>query len=627
MNGAAKNDPADGKPGDSEAIAAEGPDRPDADPEPDAQFPVATTRDSRSSRRYGTHFWWLTLASLVVAVTLVMLSVDKGSLEIAVRFEHGHGIKPGDALRYRDIDVGRVTAVELTTELAGVEVTLLVDEKAASVAREGSRFWIERPRVSLSRVSGLETVVGPKYVVVDPGRPDAAPATSFKGLETPPTIAAPVAIDIMIRFREGHGLGVGDVLKYRGIDIGEVTSVHLATDLSQVTVAVRLVESASRLARAGSQFWVERPRIQLTEVRGIDTLVSGRYLAVLPGPPEGRPLRVFDGLETPPTLTERTEGGLEIILESTEKSGLSRGSPVVYRGIPIGQITALGLSSDATKVEASAYIHPPYRQLVHANSRFWSISGIDVKMGFTGLKLDIHSLSTIAAGGVALATPDQTEKQVATGHRFRLYSEAEDEWREWRPRIALGNTLLPEGSSMPQPMRASLRWKERGYVGFTTARQRDGWVLPLVGGRLLGPLDLLSPIEGAIDDQAVLEVAGQEYVIAADKTRRIGKLALFAVDTAGPELGPRWVSTRVRVPREAENALIVGDPRGVVMPLTMKKATDEENVWKVDASIPLDSSWHGASVVSRQDGFLVGVLLFDAESGEVAALAREALAD
>ena len=388
----------------------------DAGPSAADEFPVATVRDTTSVTRHGTHFWWLTFAAVVVAFTLVLLSTETGGLEITVRFDEGHGIKPGDTLRHKDIAIGRVTAAELTPSLDGVTVKLIVNEAATSVAREGSRFWIERPRVSLQRVSGLETVVGPKYVEVDPGPPDAAPATSFQGLETPPTMSGRASTTITIRFKQGNGLQLGDVLKFRGIDVGEVTSVRLSGDLSGVVVTVRLVEGAARLTRAGSQFWVERPRVRLTEVRGLDTLVGGRYLAVVPGPEEARLLRSFTGLESPPTLLERSEGGLEIILEGLERSGLSLGSPLTYRGISIGQVTSMGLSSDSTRVEARAYIQPHYRRLVHPASRFWSISGIEVEMGLTGVKLDMESLSTVAAGGVALLRPQKATGIVRAYH-------------------------------------------------------------------------------------------------------------------------------------------------------------------------------------------------------------------
>jgi hypothetical protein len=262
---------------------------------------------------------------------------------------------------------------------------------------------------------------------------------------------------------------------------------------------------------------------------------------------------------------------------------------------------------------------------VHPASRFWSISGIEVEMGFTGVKFDMESLSTLAAGGVAMATPDESEQPVATGHRFQLHPRPEDAWLNWQPRIALGSTLLPEGATMPHPLRASLQWKERNYVGFTRARQRDGWVLPLTGGRLLGPVDLLSPVEGALEDTATLAVAGREYVIEAKKARQVGKLAVLAIETAGPDVAPAWTRERIRGPEESEDALIVGDHQAVVMPLTMSRSTENEGTWVVEPSIPLDNSWHGASIVSRRDGFLVGILLFDEERREVVTVTGEAL--
>ena len=42
--------------------------------------------------------------------------------------------------------------------------------------REGSRFWIERPDISIGQIRGLGTLVGGRFVGVVPGPPDAAPA-------------------------------------------------------------------------------------------------------------------------------------------------------------------------------------------------------------------------------------------------------------------------------------------------------------------------------------------------------------------------------------------------------------------------------------------------------------------
>src|SRR5690349_7584664 len=54
---------------------------------------------------------------------------------------------------------------------------------------------------------------------------------------------------VTIRFAEGHGLKAGDVLRFRGISVGEVTDVVLTPELDHVAVKVRLEPKAAHVAR------------------------------------------------------------------------------------------------------------------------------------------------------------------------------------------------------------------------------------------------------------------------------------------------------------------------------------------------------------------------------------------
>ena len=136
-------------------------------------------------RQLGTRVWLLTALCLLVAIFMVITSLGTRGTEISVTFKQGHGIKPGDTLRHRGIEVGEVKSVEIAKDLEGVVVAIRLQDKASDLAREGSQFWIERPRVSLSRVAGLDTVVGAKYIAVQPGPADGQRQTTFLGVESP----------------------------------------------------------------------------------------------------------------------------------------------------------------------------------------------------------------------------------------------------------------------------------------------------------------------------------------------------------------------------------------------------------------------------------------------------------
>ncbi len=420
---------------------------------------------------------------------------------------------------------------------------------------------------------------------------------------------------ITIRFADGHGLKPGDSVRHLGIDVGQVRSVELSRDIEGVSVVVELEARAAGLSRRGTRFWIVRPELRFPSVSGLETIVGAKYIGVEPGPRDAPMVKVFEGLDRAPAVLDRAEGGLEIILESSSRSGLEPGAPVTYRGISVGRITSVGLASDAANVEARAYIGPEFRVLVRENTAFWSISGFAVDLGFTGISMDVESLATIAAGGVALATPDPPGAPVTTGDRFRLHATPEPSWLRWQPRLAVGSTLLPDGLALPRPMRAALRWKERNYVGLMTERQRDGWVLALDGGRLIGPADLLAPVEGAKEGSTRLALAGEEFPVVDGTTAIDGRIAVYRPGLAAEGMEAPWPSSRLRTPDGPEDCIVVGDA-GDATPLSVGRLeTSEEGVWAVDPSIPLEADRHGASVVARGDGSVIGVLVIEKSHG------------
>lgn len=404
-------------------------------PESPASFPAAVVTRPVTAQQWlaATRMWWLAALSVAVAVGLTLYSLRTRGVVVVVHFRHGYGIKPGDVLQHRGIEAGRVVTVGPNASLDGIDIRLELAAESVGLAREGARFWIERPRVGLSGIRGIETVVGAKFVGVLPGAPDARPVREFVGVEYPLLLLDAEVTEITVRFQQGYGLTVGDPVKQRGIIVGEVTGVALDEQLTGVTVAARLVGSAGRLARFGSRFWVERPRVSVAEVRGLDTLVGGRYLALQPGADGAEPQREFDGLDNPPG-SELPAGGLEIVLEGPQRWGVERGVAVMFRGVRVGQVVSVGLAPDGAAVEARVFIEPDYKGLVRANSQFWSASGVDLNVSLTGIRLSADTLASIAFGGVAFATPDTPGPPAAPGRRFELHRKPKDEWLAWRPR-------------------------------------------------------------------------------------------------------------------------------------------------------------------------------------------------
>ena len=165
----------------------------------------------------------------------------------------------------------------------------------------------------------------------------------------------------------------------------------------------------------------------------------------------------------------------------------------------------------------------------------------------------------------------------------------------------------------PSPARAARRWKERNYVGMLRERQLDAWALPAGGGALIGPADLLRA--GAEDRPATLSIGGADVPLLESTIERHGRLAILRGDDVA-RLDLPWLSlTRLRAAAAPEDCAIIGDPQSAALPISAGRMSvetrEDEIVWAIDPSTALDESWHGAAVVSRQDGAIIGITVIE----------------
>ena len=209
---------------------------------------------------------------------------------------------------------------------------------------------------------------------------------------------------IIISFHTAEGLQAGKTkIKYKDIDIGQITEIHLAPDLSGVIATAELVKGAESRVVVDTRFWVVRPRISGSTVSGLQTLLSGSYVAMDVGKSAQR-ARVFAGLEQPPAFTTDSPGR-QVTLRAEDIGSLDVGSPVYYRRLQVGQVAAYELEKDGRAVKIIVFINAPYDRFVSAHSRFWHASGIDMALDAEGVRVKTESLVSLAIGGVAFATP------------------------------------------------------------------------------------------------------------------------------------------------------------------------------------------------------------------------------
>jgi paraquat-inducible protein B len=231
---------------------------------------------------------------------------------------------------------------------------------------------------------------------------------------------------ITVSFKSAEGLEAGKTkIKYKNVELGQVTQIHLTPDLSQVLVTAELDKATENFLSANTRFWIVRARVAAGQVSGLGTLFSGAYIGLDPGKP-GLPGTQFVGLETPPVVTTDLPGR-HFRLNASRLGSLDIGAPVYFRQIKVGQVIGFNLEEDGQAVTVKIFINDPVDKHVFKNTRFWNASGLDVAIDANGIRVNTESLVTILIGGIAFDTPTNLEPggPAEDGDTFELYESRE----------------------------------------------------------------------------------------------------------------------------------------------------------------------------------------------------------
>ncbi len=209
---------------------------------------------------------------------------------------------------------------------------------------------------------------------------------------------------IRIKWKNAEGIEAGKThIKYKNVDIGLVKAIRITDDTRNVQVEAEMTSDAAKLLVEDTRFWVVRPRIAGGQISGLATLISGAYIGMDAGSSR-KSRRDYQGLEQAPTVTS-DEPGAEFVLHGESLGSLDVGSPVFYRRVQVGQVTATELDADGQGVSLKIFVRSPNEKFVTSNSRFWHASGVDFSLDAAGFNVHTQSVAAILLGGIAFMTP------------------------------------------------------------------------------------------------------------------------------------------------------------------------------------------------------------------------------
>ncbi|WPC72581.1 MlaD family protein [Vibrio porteresiae] len=253
---------------------------------------------------------------------------------------------------------------------------------------------------------------------------------------------------IQIHFSNGQGLVAGrTTIRYQGLEVGMIRDIKLSSDLESIYVDAEIYPEATKLLSPETQFWLVKPQASLSGISGLDALVSGNYIAVQPGNLDSNDHpKEYHALDNAPT-NQVSHNGLLLSLKAKDLGGLSVGSQIIYRKIPIGEVLSYQLNKDNQSVLIQVSIKDEYQQIITKQSRFWNVSGVSADVGFDGMDVRLENMSALIGGAIAVDSPDGGEP-VEQNAQFILYKDVKTAGRGIPITIQLpdNSQINPKGS-------------------------------------------------------------------------------------------------------------------------------------------------------------------------------------
>lgn len=328
--------------------------------------PVAA--DPFVTERKGARISWIWLVPLVAAVvglSFIARNWMNTGPTITITFESAEGLEVGQTkVRYKDVVVGLVTGIRVASDRSNVLVKAQLDLDASHyLAREGVRFWVVKPRLTIGSVSGLGTLLSGAYIAADVAPDgtvdDAKVSYSFNGLEKPPAVTSDrPGTRYTLRANHLGSLEIGAPVYYRQIPVGRIIDYALNEQGRSIDVQIFVDAPNDRFVTSDARFWnVSGVNVSLSatgvavQTSSLAALIAGGLAFASSNPANEVPVAAdteFELFQTEAQALAEPDGTpfrVDMIFSQSVR-GLKVGAPVEFRGMELGKVYDIDLEFD-----------------------------------------------------------------------------------------------------------------------------------------------------------------------------------------------------------------------------------------------------------------------------------------
>ena len=203
-----------------------------------------------------TSIWIVPLIALLIAGWLAYQYFSELGPEIRITFTKNEGLQAGQSrIKYRDVPIGTVSKIELQEDGDGVVVIARMDKTATPYLNSESRFWIVKPEVGISGVSGLDTLISGTYINMY-SKKDETFKSEYVGLDYSYRNISGGEYFVLNTQRGESSVKPGTPIYLKNVKVGKVEYVVLALDDASIDIIVFIDKQYIPYVHIDSKFWV-----------------------------------------------------------------------------------------------------------------------------------------------------------------------------------------------------------------------------------------------------------------------------------------------------------------------------------------------------------------------------------
>ncbi|MGO1079981.1 PqiB family protein [Inquilinus sp. CA228] len=381
--------------------------------------------------------WLVPIVAALVGVYLAWITFSEKGPTITISFQTADGLEAGKTLiKHKEVVFGTVKSLALSEDLSHVEVTAEMTKEAAPHLRQGTRFWVVRPRLSASGgLTGFSTIVSGAFIELDPGQ--GASERAYTGLEDPPVVRADMpGTEFLLTADRIGSVGAGSPIYFRDVQVGQVMGFDSTNLEAGVTIHAFIRAPYDRQVYPATRFW-NAAGISLTtgpqglklQLESIQAVLAGGVAFDTPATARtGEPAKAGTTFPLYKDQTSVEEAQYTIRLPylvyfDGSVGGLAPGAAVEWRGIKVGQVTDVRLqydvAQDRMRIPVVIELEPQRIELVGTDPGFGAGNAI-ADFVRRGLRAQLKTGNLITGQMVVTLDlyPDAAPAELGMGDRY-----------------------------------------------------------------------------------------------------------------------------------------------------------------------------------------------------------------